>query len=317
MNTFNWIVTACVPKNYPVKIIGGTLYFSDAGSTYIPPGKVLNNGWGEIGPINLAEDTPQPLPEKIGITWFSYRENKFYECNAALPYDEILATFKKGWLSPITNKIGEFDKIIVGLAPGGDISVWASGDSIVKEMATLEATEVKLNWSEFTDNTKLSRSEYIEKILKDKLGTKEYILSQQTAIPIGKWASYRKIYKCNLQIAVLSDDVNVNLTMFNGEKLYYKPINNLVHFEKDELAVPSEIHLLWTNYADKKYELKLTFDEKAIFKVFNKMNKNNVAEKLRLVIEVNDSAHQVLVFLANDTNYIVIPPVRIKKYSER
>lgn len=55
--------------------------------------------------------------------FFSLTENQFYKGEFDLPYEKILALFRE---SLEVDKI-PFRKIMVGVAPGGAVSVWLTG----------------------------------------------------------------------------------------------------------------------------------------------------------------------------------------------
>jgi len=314
MSKLDWIATECAPKNFPVKIVSGLLYFEDGSSTYVPPGKVIHNGWGEIGSIHLSEQIDLPFPVKIYILWFSYRENKFFECEADLPETEIKNIMETGFSEPLSVNKVKADKIIVGLAPGGDVILWAAAAGVVVEMVAFKALEVKYKWRQFLNNNSLSRNDYVEMILKEKLGEIEFKKSLQVAVPAGKWASFREKFCWTPRVVVLSDNIRLWVKKFNGERIYYNTKDLSSLNEKEETALPEEINISYVNFEGKHFELMLRFKEEIIFKAFKKMASISPKETLRIVIEINDAAHQVLVFLANEVSYIVISPSEINKF---
>ena len=72
MNKYKWIPTTCAHECYPVKLMGGAFDFNtDEPPVFIPRGNVCNNGWGEIGLINLTETEFFPLPSQFDLNWFA------------------------------------------------------------------------------------------------------------------------------------------------------------------------------------------------------------------------------------------------------
>src|SRR5690625_7837107 len=67
----------------------------------------------------------KPVPDKLHIKYFSYLEDQCYEGNFDLPSDEILSLFREG--SRNTDEPNYY-RIMVGVAPGGAVSVWLKGE---------------------------------------------------------------------------------------------------------------------------------------------------------------------------------------------
>jgi hypothetical protein len=102
-------------ENYP----RGFFYYGQGGSRYIPSGGTLRAGWGNSIPTHIGGDEKYPLPDKLSILFFSLTENQFYKSEFDLPYEKILALFRESLAS---DKI-PFRKIMIGIAPGGAVSV--------------------------------------------------------------------------------------------------------------------------------------------------------------------------------------------------
>ncbi|MCP3873094.1 MAG: DUF2931 family protein, partial [Desulfobacteraceae bacterium] len=89
MKKFEWLPTECAPKNYPMKIVRGDFIFKNKNSIYIPDGRFIMDGWGEVGSIDIVGEDFKPLPVRLRILWFSYTEDKFYAGDFDLPYEKI------------------------------------------------------------------------------------------------------------------------------------------------------------------------------------------------------------------------------------
>jgi len=99
---------------------------------------------GPEGPRGVA-GRMEPFPNYIGIQWFSFTEQKFYQRLISIPQEwrslmEVPALYK--------TSLGEFeaprDTLTLGLAPGGEIVVWIMnqiGNEI--EIARLQANEIE------------------------------------------------------------------------------------------------------------------------------------------------------------------------------
>ncbi len=99
MSKYEWMPTESAEKEFPMQIVQGEFYFKNGDSIYIPDGRVIENGLGELGSIHIVGDDFKPLPNKLVIKWFSYIENKFYAGEFDLAYDKIKQLFDEGLVS--------------------------------------------------------------------------------------------------------------------------------------------------------------------------------------------------------------------------
>lgn len=134
MDKFEWQATESGPRNYPMEIVKGDLFYHDgSGSLYVPNRATLDHGWGTMRSSHIVGPDYKPLSNRLEITFFSYTENQFYVGKFDLPYKKILAMFKEGYDAPSRGRI-TYRQIIVGVAPGGTVSVWLSGISKTTEV---------------------------------------------------------------------------------------------------------------------------------------------------------------------------------------
>ncbi len=138
--TFEWFASESAPDHYPMEIIQGTfIYHGEAEQgLYIPSGGTLSAGWGESISNHVVGDKLKPLPDRLKIIFFSYAEKQFYQGEFTLPYEKILAVFREGGLA------NKYDKIIVGIAPGGAVAVWLKGID-QQEIFFGQAQKIELN----------------------------------------------------------------------------------------------------------------------------------------------------------------------------
>ena len=193
-NRFEWLPTECAPKKYPMKIVQGDLIFENGRAAYIPSGKILDNGWGKQGSIHIVGDSFKPVPVKMEIVWFSYTENKFYGGSFDLPHKKMFELFHEGFFMPSTGQKTTYSTIMVGVAPRGEISVWL-GMGIVVEVASFQAEEIDFDWKRVLNNPDVSREEYIQEILKNRLNEKELAILEKEGPPKGQW---KNIYRKNM-----------------------------------------------------------------------------------------------------------------------
>ena len=134
-NKFWWEAGISAPKYY---LIGG----AKVDLEYAGYGTLANidNGWGDnygaIGSIEKYKD----LPKNAHIEYCSAVENLIFEGTVALPYDKILALFKKY----CPDKENDTAVLIVGMAPGGWIRVWFQSLNVLERYHIIEITKAQL-----------------------------------------------------------------------------------------------------------------------------------------------------------------------------
>ena len=193
---FDWHATDSAPKHYPMEIRRGDFIYHDkSGSLYIPTGATLRSGWGEMVSRHVTGSDKKPLPGALEIYFFSYAENQFYHGEFDLPYDKILELFRGGVEERPERPI--YNGIMVGVAPGGAVSVWVKG-SRTTEVFFGQAEKVGIEPSAGFDLPFDSKSEadaFAKQVLIDTLSPEELKALKKNGIPFGAWARYRNLYK--------------------------------------------------------------------------------------------------------------------------
>lgn len=166
-NEKKWMFMVATPKHYDVWV--NQLEFEKPGFRHWRhPAGYLQCCWkGPNGPRGVA-GRMMPFPEYIGIEWFSFSEQKFYQRVFSLPENLREAMSKPAAYS--TNS-GTFEAprnmLTIGLAPGGTIVLWIMnqiGNEI--EVARFQANEIEGDPSEYEAGTQRYLDEhgpYLEK----------------------------------------------------------------------------------------------------------------------------------------------------------
>lgn len=288
MKKYDWLPSECAPREFPVEILVGNLQLADGDLVAIPAGKTVLNGWGEIGSTHLVGDDTKALPTKLDITWFSYTENIFYSGSWELPVNEIQEHFGKG-LKP-HQCIGEtptYDRIVIGMAPGGKVSVWITAIGVNLEVAKFEATEASIPWGQFFDNPDVTRSEYIEIVLGDFYDSET--VEQMLSTPVLKniWHPSQKQYawKTAIDGAVVK---NLWLTTQNGEKDTFnyaeKPAKRSLR------GIPLQIVMVWTHRDGKDYISTIKLSKSETQKAFEKLSHGDSDHPMELYIEIAEKS---------------------------
>ncbi len=320
MKKFEWAASESAPQGYPMRIVGGSLIY-DGGSQYIPGGSDIGgNHWG--WPISSRGEERKPPPKKLAITFFSYLENQFYEGSFELPYDRILKLFQDGYYSPNEGGHVTYHEIVVGVAPGGAVSVWLFGYNRNTEVFHGMAEKVDLPWSALTSATHITREQYVREVIEETRGRLKknsptaFAALPKDRIPIGLWTSYRTRYNWQPVFTGMSvrDGRIDEVRFFNGE---YDYIDNLADNSSkvQSRTVPRLIYFIWELTSVKGRSVEITFDETEIFEVFKKLAASNQPLKLEMKMEKVNGNDMFTVALRNDKERIEFDKIKVKHYA--
>lgn len=300
MDTFDWLPTECAPEDYPARIVRGTLRFPDGRSVYVPGDQLVRNGWGLRGSIHIVGDKLKPVPSHLDLRWFSYLEDRFYGGRFELPSARMLEMFRAGAAPPEPGPRAAYNRIVVGMAPGGDISVWMGAQRIVREVATFRAPVVDLPWTAVLDNPDIPRAKYIADALKEALPAEVLERVTSSPVPVGRWGSVyarRLPWAPRLRGALPASDLWVR--GFNGENEWL----DLSGKRKDTdpppatRGVPRELTLFWRHGSGVELRSVVSLDEKEAFAAFAKLATADPAAPLTLLVEPAPDASRVELFL--------------------
>ena len=192
---FKWYAVATAPRDYPMEVISGEFIYKGLGyGVSIPSGGTLTQGWGVSTSSYVIGPEFKPLPDRVYVKFYSYTENKFYEADFALPYDNILAKFRQQLEE---NPQKPYSKFLIGIAPGGAISVWIKGPRSTevyfgqaKEISMTPSAAFKLPFTSKEDS-----DEYVASALAESVTPEQLAYIKKHGAPIGTWARFRNLYK--------------------------------------------------------------------------------------------------------------------------
>ncbi|MFC4412304.1 DUF2931 family protein, partial [Kaistella carnis] len=154
---FPYSVTTSAPSGYPIEVHLG--FFTDDRNQLIcgvSKTGIERSGWQWDG--DEGGQGGSVIPAHIDLTYVAYAEKKFYHLDADLPKEKILEVFRKGYLTQ-SNEIGEdgkkimvpahYDILTVGMAPGGMVVIWLSGNKSRVEICRLQAKETFVDKDKF------------------------------------------------------------------------------------------------------------------------------------------------------------------------
>lgn len=139
-----WHFQLATPKHYNVWVEHLELERSGVRHWSHPAGSLGCCWKGPDGPRGITGGM-QPFPNFIGIQWFSFAEQAFYQRLISIPDDwQDLMRAPARYVTSLGEFSGPRNILTLGLAPGGEIVVWIKnqiGNEI--EIARLQANEIE------------------------------------------------------------------------------------------------------------------------------------------------------------------------------
>lgn len=307
--TFDWFAVATAPRDYPMEVISGTFYYQ--GVDYgldIPAGGTLNVGWGISASSYIVGPKLKPLPDRLEVTFYSYPEKQVYRGNFELPYNKMLDLFRQRSKDYPDDP---YSKILLGIAPGGVVSIWLSG---------MVTTEVFYSHAEKIDlppnaafglpfQSKEQADHYIESALAESVTPEQLAYIKQYGPPFGAWDRFRELYKWR---PVYKDGkvpyrAEMPGTFVNGE-FYQIP----TQFTDGYANTPKPL-LLETNFRAGGAQgpiYEIYFDEMELIEVFERLGSNGEMVSLEFDPQLPELKMKIRAY--NDKESIDFKKVNVK-----
>lgn len=273
-NKFWWEAGISAPKYYPVGDAKVDLEYSGNSSL-----TNFDNGWGDSYGSIVSGNKYKDLPRRATIQYGSAVENLTYQGTIPLPYDTILALFKKY----CKDKENDKGYLIVGMAPGGWIRVWAYFSTMEngKHDDEIEIIKAQLKGKEDStmgDGFRYKKSDYWRKY---KTYWKHF------GIPYDAWAENEKEYDLYFDFNKPNPNYDVFDVLYSSldGTVYYNTMNDKLMKNR---KLPADLVIAWRKKNDTlRYDTHILFPKK----MYEKIKAVNPKEiKLSLEIEANNQA---------------------------
>jgi hypothetical protein len=269
VDSFEWLPTECADERYPMQLISGQLHCSDDESVPVPAGKIVNNGWGEVGSRRIVGETSKRVPERLTAEWFSYTEDQFFAGTVELPQAELTQLFLGGFNEPLTGERVTWSKIIVGMGLGGHTSVWLAGSGLVHEVARAKLEPAQLDWAQVLDNEDIERSEFIRSTLRARLTTAELKALAAHGPPVSTWPRYSLRYRWRILVNGIQVPLSMFLRSWSGERHFYDFARRPPELLE---TVPKRMEITWLGRSGRKRLTNIGLDEAEVFAAFEKLS---------------------------------------------
>ena len=297
---YRWLPTESAPHEAPVFVVNGDLQLADGGTSYVPDKRMAGKGWGEIGSSDIVGDDEKALPASVSLSWFSYLDDRFYAGQFALPVDRLEALFAHDVPMPPSEPQSRaaFRYVVFGMAPGGNVSVWASTGRVIREVARFRAAPADLPWTNVIATPEPTRVTHVREVLEGKQ-TPEQVALQRSPERMALWNDFPRRLAWTPQLTGVDP---------HGAILWIKGLNG----EKDwadladphrggeplplTLPMPANLTLSWRAGID-RHSADITLDPVEVVAVFRKLAAGDRQESVALVLKPVDDGKNVDVSL--------------------
>ena len=197
-------------------------------------------GWG-LGTdgLTMGEHDKKPIPDRVKIHCYSAREGVNYTADIPLPKKKMEELFKKKLYDPLSETYNNYNSIVCGCAPGGEIVIWLRGYIFLEEVTRVKGKEIS------RENQQQREAYFNNKTPKEQ----EWITNNP--IPYGTWDKYDKEF-------LWKPDVLVYTKGFDGYDLYINYIKGNIEFYNHSLwsKIIQHPKQEWKEINNNKIELK-------------------------------------------------------------
>lgn len=335
LQKYEWLEATSAPLGYPVDVYMGGLQSEDGGFTSLYSG-TTNGSWGEAN--RGMSNGEKSIPNHLHVKWISYAEKTFYEIDTSIVYEKMLQMFKEGYYTPSDGdnpnpRKEDYNKIIVGFAPGGVVVIWLSGAGRQIEVGRYEGKKIVIPQDEINSlspgpQKNMFDPEYQRKIMYEfKIVPLEIVKANENKpIPFDLWDSYRTKYSWTTIFELPNEGTTDEMTYFyySGEMERLFGENQIAKYSKfipeefrwttvKKRAVPNDIKFLWIDNADgKQYFCNIEFVEKEILESFKEIIKDNLDQNIEILIRINIPKTTAAVQLISGDKKIFLKNIKVK-----
>lgn len=301
MQTFEWVATNSAPREYPAFVIAGLVSLSDGNIARMPDGRLVNGGWGKVTAVKIIGDDLKAPPVQLDIAWYGFIEDKFYQGQFTLPTAQIVAKFNSGITDPDGNR-QNYNRLTVGVAPGGDVSLWVGAERIVHQIAAFRASETtRFSVADMSNTPGQTLPQFQDMMLEGALSSEEREKVHAVAPPIGQWGRWNRRFAWTHRIEGIVGGDLLWITAANGEVDWFdlSGARNPSTSAKGAMAFPSEIELTW-RHAGRDFVAQAWLDPQETERAFATLADLVGQAQISLVIEAADEANALELLLQAD-----------------
>lgn len=273
-----WLPSETAPSARPAWMVRGDFILPDGNRIYIPDRRTARAGWGRIGSTHIVDPVLRPLPVAMEMTWFSLTEQQSYSAQVKLPLDRLVALCTTPLLNTLDDRTATPDRLVVGLAPGGDVAVWAAGTTGTVEVGLWQAAPTQLAIYEVIGEGDSGTEAMAERLLNENLTKAERDALAKTGPQPGLWRARARRFMWSPEI-VDAPGRAFRLEALNGEIEWLPAAPTPA-----PRAAPERMRVYWHSSIGALVAV-LVFDPSESLAVFQKFTTDLPDRVLRLLLE--------------------------------
>lgn len=171
-----------------------------------------------------------------------------------MPEEELNRLWNLGMLNPDSHQKTNYESFIIGLAPQGYVQVWLYGHGVSRTFCTGQIDKVNYNWEKFLDNPDVSRANYVDSVLKDKLGNERLVELRTDKLILKSWKDLAVKFNWIPQVTSQLTVTGVWIYYVNGDREFLAWENEFRNF--DERSIPKSISISFMTEDGKRHLVK-------------------------------------------------------------
>lgn len=307
MKKYEWRENVTTPEAYPAYLVSGKFDLEDGSKLrmFSFERSVLGD-WGSSPYIAIVGEENKHLPTLLDIRWLSYVENQFYHAQCPLPTKKIQALFEQGYSEPWWAGERRYRVITVGVAPGGNLSVWLVGGKASVLLAACKGIAIDLTLEEVGLDWAKDRQEVLD-VQASNYDERDGIQAFGTAVDLKKWDRYNKRLKWQPKLKGAPQGAFLGMRTYSAESYLFgvekSPGQNL-----ETHSVPKQF-LLYIEKNKQRYIALVKFNEEEVFAAFNRFEKLSKGDSFELELHISETLRGLAVWLSYKEHIYVFEKV--------
>ncbi|MCU0648737.1 MAG: DUF2931 family protein [Gemmatimonadaceae bacterium] len=304
----NWIPVVSTPRGFPMIVTAGTLQLADGSEIPISIGGVKHSDWGQGASVELLGSLAKSLPVGLRAEWFSLREDRFFIASLSVPQEEFRRLVSETSFHPKLDPAPSPDRLVIGLAPGGHLALWAAGAASTVFLTSTQGEPQTPEWSSRFPEVTLPRDEFI------RINLEELQLQNVGGVATATsdlWQRVEDRQKWKLLTAGIADLEMLSIRFANGEFAYFRAESE-VGSSASGSALPHKIELQWRDHNGDRRGARLEFSIEELFAVADQLTGRDSSQQypLSLSVDLADAPRAVTVTLASASKVVLLQQVR-------
>jgi len=303
MAAYPWRPTVCAPVEAPCILTDGTVTLADGSREGLATDVRLNNGWGVSGPVLLLGEAERPPAVALRVGWYSFADDAFFF--GALPFVPPLATlFEAGIQRDGSEEPCLPNRLIIGVAPGGAMAAWLSGDAVALRVQGAQATRADVDFSTVTSGTEVDRTAYRYTMLRDAVGEDMTARILAGAWDPTLWQRVLVRYPVRVAVTGIAHMFRMVLRFADGERDHYAGLEGLDRVEDRAMPTIFQLSYVDSSGVAQREHFHVTAD--AITSAAERVRDAEPTSPITVVLELGDGPDAAVVSVRGRQNGVTV-----------